>query len=78
MTTTTIRVDRETHAKLLELSSASGSSLMETVRDAAEALRRQRFARQVASELVALRGSQSAWADYLADAEATAVGDGVR
>jgi hypothetical protein len=76
--TTTIRVDTATHAKLLELGSASGSSLMDTVRDAAEALRRQRFAQQVAGELAALRENTSAWAEYLADAESTAVADGIR
>jgi hypothetical protein len=75
--TTTVRVDLRTHAKLLQLSEASGSSLMETVRDAAEALRRQRFARQVAEELSALRDDPSAWAEYLADAESTAVTDGI-
>jgi hypothetical protein len=49
----------------------------DTVREAAEALRRQRFAHQVAGELVALRGNTSAWAHYLADSESTAVADGV-
>jgi len=76
--TTTIRVDTRTHAKLLELSETAGSSLMETVRDAAEALRRQRFAHQVAEELSALRENPAAWADYLADAESTTVADGIR
>jgi hypothetical protein len=51
---------------------------METVRDAAEALRRQRFAHQVAEELSALREDPSAWAEYLSDAESTAVTDGIR
>jgi len=51
---------------------------METVRDAAEALRRQRFAHQVAEELSALRENPAAWADYLADAESTTVADGIR
>ena len=77
MPTTTIRVDVETHAKLSELSQAGGVTLMETVRDAAEALRRQRFARQVAAELAVLRQSPQRWSDYLADADATAVSDGV-
>ena len=77
MATTTIRVDIETHAKLSELSAAQGVTLMETVRDAAEALRRQRFARQVSAELAALRESPASWSDYLTDAEATAVTDGV-
>lgn len=76
--TTTIRVDTATHAKLLELSEATNSSLMDTVRDAAAALRRQRFAQQVARELSALRDEPDAWADYLADAESTAVADGIR
>lgn len=77
MATTTIRVDVETHARLLELSSEAGSSLMETVRNATEALRRQRFARQVAGELEALREDPSAWGEYLADADSTAVADGL-
>lgn len=77
MATTTVRVDTRTHAKLLELSEANGASLMETVRDAAEALRRQRFAHQVAEELSALREDSSAWADYLAEADDTAVSDGI-
>lgn len=72
--TTTIRVDIETHARIVELSSGS---LMETVRDAVEALRRQRFAGQVATQLETLRADPAAWAEYLADAESIAVPDGV-
>jgi hypothetical protein len=78
LATTTIRVDTETHARLLELGSSNGASLIETVRDAAEALRRQRFAQQVAGELAALREDPAAWAAYLAEVESTAVADGVR
>jgi hypothetical protein len=70
-------VDKQTHCTLLDLTEASGASLMDTVREAAEALRRQRFARQVADEMASLRGDPAAWADYLADAESTAVSDGV-
>jgi hypothetical protein len=77
MATTTIRVDSATHSKLVDLSKATGASLMETVRDAAEALRRQRFARQVADEFAALRDDPEAWADYVADAESTSVRDGI-
>jgi len=77
MATTTIRVDTATHARLLELSAASGDSLIATVRDAAEALRRQRFARQVAAELEELRGDRPRWSDYLAEAAATSVRDGI-
>ncbi len=77
MSTTTIRVDADTHATLLELAAESGDSLMDTTRDAAEALRRQRFAHRVTEELNALRRDPDAWADYLADAEQTSVRDGV-
>ena len=77
MATTTIRVDVETHARLLELGAAADSSLMDTVREAAEALRRQRFGHRVAKELDTLRKDPGAWAAYLEDAEATFVPDGI-
>ncbi len=77
MATTTIRVDTTTHAQLTELSRATGQSLIDTVRDAAEALRRQRFAQQVSAELSDLRDDPVAWEAYLADAAATSVADGV-
>ncbi len=77
MASTTIRVDLETRAALQELATATGSTLMETTRAAAEALRRERFGHRVAEELAALRCDPKAWADYLTDAEATSVGDGI-
>jgi hypothetical protein len=77
MGTTTIRVDTDTHAHLVALSKATGASLMDTVRDAAEALRRQRFAQQVAAELVDLKRNSEEWAAYLAEAEETSVSDGI-
>ena len=77
MSTTTIRIDTDTHARLVELSDAAGASLIDTVRDATEALRRQRFAHRVAEELAELRSDGEAWASYLADAEGTSVTDGI-
>ena len=77
MATTTIRVDTDTHAQLIELSEHTGSSLMTTVREAAEALRRQRFASEVAAELSSLRNDPEAWSSYVAEAEATTVADGL-
>lgn len=50
---------------------------METVGDAAEVLGRQCFAQEVAAELAELREDPEGWAAYLAEAEATSVGDGV-
>ena len=74
--TTTIRVDLDTHAELMQMSKASGTSLVETVRAAAEALRRQRFAQTVSAEYAALRSDPDAWAEYLADGDLPA-GDGI-
>jgi hypothetical protein len=77
MATTTIRVDRDTHARLQALSRESGRSLIETIRDAAEALGRQRFAHQVAAELAALRTDGESWNAYIAEADSTSVADGI-
>jgi predicted DNA-binding protein len=77
VSTTTIRVDTETHAQLVELSESTGKSLIATVRDAAEALHRQRFGVKVASELAKLRLDPAAWSSYLAEAETTLVTDGL-
>ena len=75
--TTTIRVDAGTHARRQELSRASGQTLIDTVRAAAEALCRQRLAHRVAEEMAALQCDSAAWAGYLAGAEASAVADGL-
>lgn len=77
MTTTTIRVDRDTHTRLLEMSTDAGDSLTETVRQAAEALRRLRFGLRVQDEYAAFRSDPDAWADYLAEAESSDVNDGI-
>lgn len=77
MDTTTIRVDRETHARLLDMSNETGDSLTETVRQAAEALRRLRFGLRVQEEVAALRRDPEAWAEYLAEAESSDVADGI-
>lgn len=50
---------------------------METIREATEALGRQRFAHQVAAELAELRTDEDAWKAYLAEADATSVTDGI-
>lgn len=77
MRSTTIRIDEQTHAELVRLAAARGDSLVDTVRDATIALRRQRFAEQVAREMHALQADPPAWVDYLAESEATTVRDGI-
>lgn len=77
METTTIRVDRSTHARLVEMSRTNGDSLTETVRQAADALRRLRFGSRVQEQFAELRRDPEGWAGYLAEAESTHVSDGV-
>lgn len=77
MQTTTVRVDRETHARFVEISKASGQSLVATMRDAAEALHRVRFGQAVQREYALLREHPSEWADYLIEASASEVADGI-
>ncbi|MGI9016269.1 MAG: hypothetical protein ACR2HR_04040 [Euzebya sp.] len=77
MATTTIRVDTDTHAQLVELSKASGNSLLQTVEDAAEALHRQRFGHRVSAEITDLQKDPETWKAYLRDAESTSVRDGI-
>ena len=47
------------------------------MRDAAEALHRQRFAERVSEELAELRSNPDAWADYLDEDAETSVADGI-
>lgn len=75
METTTIRVDTRTHARLLEMSRDADTSLVAIVRDAAEALWRQRFANHALRQLSELQKDQEAWQEYLAEAEETQVAD---
>lgn len=77
MATTTIRVDDDTHRRLHALSKALGHSLQDTVREATTALERQRFAATVRLEFAALQRSPEQLADYLDEAAATEVADGL-
>ena len=77
MGTTTIRVKAETHARLIEMSKAAGDSLTDTVDEAAEALRRKRFAAQVTRDFEVLRRDPVAWRDYLGEFETTSGSDGI-
>ena len=77
METITISIDSATHASLLEMSEETGDTLTDTMRQAAEALRRSRFASRVRTEYASLRNDPAAWADYLAEAESSHVRDGI-
>ena len=75
-TTTTIRVEKAVHERLVRISRATGRQLVEVVGDATEALERARFAESVRQEMHELRSQPEAWAAYLADFD-LAVTDGL-
>jgi hypothetical protein len=62
---TTIRVSRATHQKLLELSESDGKPLGSVLEDALEALINARFAERVSREYEALAADPVEWAAYL-------------
>ncbi len=72
-----MRIDRDTHALLVRMSELAGVSLGVIIRDAVEALSRQRFARRVEAEVTELRKDRAAWSSYLGQAELTSVPDGL-
>ena len=74
---TTIRVDRDTHRRLLDLSQSSDLSLMEVLRRATAALEQQLFVAEAKSQMQRLRADPQAWVDYLRDSSLTEVSDGV-
>lgn len=75
--TTTIRVDVETHQTLRRLAAVAGTTLVATIREPAEALRRQRFAQHLTAEFAALRSDPEAWDAYLSGADVNSVYDGI-
>jgi hypothetical protein len=77
VTSTTIRVDTDTHRALADLAKASGATLLDTVRAAVHALQRQRLGAEVAAQLSVLRSDPTDWADYLTEAADTDVADGI-
>lgn len=77
MPSTTVRVDRATHAKFAAIAAASGKPMIEVLRRAADALEQVQFARTVATELDDLRADHDSWAAYVGESESTHVTDGL-
>ena len=74
---TTIRVDRDTHQRLLVFSQQQGLSLMEVLRRATDALDRELFVGEARAQIEKLKADPQAWADYLRESSLTEVADGV-
>ena len=76
MATTTIRLSRSVHERLLTIGAATGRQLMDVVADATDALERIRFAETVRREVDELRADPAKWAEYVAEFD-LAIADGV-
>ena len=74
---TTIRVDRDTHQRLLVFSQQQGLSLMEILRRATDALDRELFVGEARAQIEKLKADPQAWADYLHESSSTEVADGI-
>lgn len=77
MQTTTIRVDVETHRRLVVLSERHGQPLGATVRLAAEALDRDDLTGRINAQLDRLHEDPIAWANYLAENNSFGASDGI-
>ena len=77
MQTTTIRVDVETHQKLVALSQRHHQPLGATVRLAADALDRDDLTARITAQLSRLHDDSSSWASYLAENESIGASDGI-
>jgi predicted transcriptional regulator len=65
--TTTIRVDKAVHERLLQIGRESGRQLVDVLSDATEALERAHFANKIRIEMDALRSDPKSWASYVAE-----------
>ena len=74
---TTIRVDRDTHQRLLVFSQQQGLSLMEILRRATDALDRELFVGEARAQIEKLKADPQAWVDYLRESSLTEVADGI-
>jgi predicted DNA-binding protein len=77
MQTTTIRVDVDTHRRLVALSERHGQPLGATVRLAAEALDRNDLTNRIAAQLDRLHDDPAAWASYMAENESLGSSEGI-
>jgi hypothetical protein len=75
--TTTLRVRHAMKDTLEMLARRRGTSLVQAQSDAVDALWREHFFETMQRQLIEMRSDPVAWADYLADAAATDVGDGL-
>lgn len=67
--TTTVRVTKETRAKLKTMAGESGESIQDVLDKAVEAYRRKRFFEEVNAAYARLRADPEAWQAYVDEFE---------
>ena len=70
MSTETVEIRSQTHAKLKQLAAEAEESLSDVLDKAVEALARQRFLEGVNRAFAELRGNAAAWAEELEERRA--------
>ncbi|NBR66927.1 MAG: hypothetical protein EBT79_06570 [Actinobacteria bacterium] len=64
---TTVRVDADTHGRLMKMSDETGKSLGHVISDAVRALEHHRFHEQLNEDYRAMREDPEAWAAFVKD-----------
>ena len=66
---TTIRVDRDTHGRLMRISEETGTSIVDLVRRSVRTLEHTLFAERMVAQLEAMRRDPEEWASYVEECE---------
>lgn len=67
--TTTIRVDRDTHARLMKLSEETRLAIVDIVRQSVAAFEHNHFAERIVAQLEAMRNDPDEWQSYVEECE---------
>ena len=66
---TTIRVDRDTHGRLMKISADTGTSIVDLVRESVRAYEHRLFADRLVAQLEAMRQDPDEWESYVEECE---------
>lgn len=66
---TTIRVDRDTHGRLMKISEETGTSIVDLVRESVRAFEHNLFAERLVAQLDAMRQDPDEWESYVEECE---------
>lgn len=68
-TSTTIRVDRDTHGRLMKISEDTGTAIIDLVRESVREYEHKLFADRLVAQLGAMRQDPEEWQSYVEECE---------